>query len=300
MCPDKFSQIIIFTKIDIDSLLLFWEAYEYLKSQFLYIIVFPVSNNDEILKICSDFYKFTKDLIFLLIDGEKNLHLKKKNLEKKVTRFPHINLKMSVDTDLTFREHNFFEQLPSKEQHYNQKMLKVKTIDIADFFKNWNSTNFLKIMNYKNLSIVDAQNDIWINAVITFHLHLTKNLSFYQCLSRLKKNSRMLECFLGKQKHLKIHASHHRLIFSRELPFYFLYHCSIFESFLNTPSISIGFETWKKDGFPKILQFLGRVSIFKEDVGKSWIKYTDGKKKRDNPSFQNRNKKIWDISQYYI
>jgi len=87
MCPNKFSQIIIFTKIEIDSLLLFWEAYEYLKSQFLYIIVVPVSNNDEILKICSDFYKFTKDILFLLIDGEKNLHLEKKNLEKKKQDF---------------------------------------------------------------------------------------------------------------------------------------------------------------------------------------------------------------------
>ena len=54
---------------------------------------------------------------------------------------------------------------------------------------------------------------------------------------------------------MSIQIKSQEMIFSKELPLYFLNHNTIIESFLNTPFVLLNFELWKKNGFKKMFQF---------------------------------------------
>ena len=77
---------------------------------------------------------------------------------------------------------------------------------------------------------------------------------------------------------MSIQIKSQEMIFSKELPLYFLNHNTIIESFLNTPFVLLNFELWKKNGFKKMFQFFGKIFIFREDTEKTWLSLK--KKKR--------------------
>jgi len=277
----NYSEIVIFTKMNIDSVLIFWEAFRYLKLHFLCVTILPVSGDSEILEIFSDYNNLTQDIIFLLIGGETKLYWNKIILEKKLKLYFKKNFKLSKNTVFSLNDHIFIDQLCSIELTNNQKIIKVKPIDITNFFKNWEwkSNNFNKKVDFHSITTLNFQDYVWINAITIWHLYLSGNFSSSHCCRILKKISWVVKVLFKKKKNLKMNENKYKFVFSKELPFYFLYHHSIFESLLNTPSIIIDFEIWKKDGFSKIFQFLGRISIFKENIGKYWNKYNEEEKK---------------------
>lgn len=267
------SEIIIFVENDIDSILIFWEIFDYLKIYFLDIKVIPIINRIEIFKFCSSCMDNRIHRLFLLI--EKN----KVNMGKRVKSgvgFPkNFYKKESViheyKYEIYFYHFSFLDSLTHVKPHRDKKFLSLNIIDVLNYFKNYKRSPLRSERNLKSPDnpITCCENKIWIKSIITWHLYLSNHLSFYECSLRLKKIAFLFEVIL-KKKEVEENNSI-TLNFSKELPFHFLYHSVLIDSVLNTPSILINFETWKRGGFFKILKFLGEIFIFKEDAYTLWI-----------------------------
>ena len=63
---------ILIVENDIDSILIFWEIFDYLKIYFLNIKVIPIKDRIEILKFCSKCDNNCSHRLFLVIEEKKN------------------------------------------------------------------------------------------------------------------------------------------------------------------------------------------------------------------------------------
>jgi hypothetical protein len=276
-----YSEIIIFVENDIDSILIFWEIFDYLKIYFLNIKVIPIKDRIEILKFCSKCDNNCSHRLFLVIE-EKKINTREKvtpgwkfseNISKNESKIHGYEYK------IYFYHFSFLDSLNHVKLNQHKNFLSLKSIDVLNYFKNYKRSPLRsgRKLTFPDNLITSYENIIWVKSVITCHLYLSNTLSFYECTFRLKKISFLFAAVLKKKELVEKNKSI-TLNFSKELPFHFLYHSVLIDSVLNTPSILINFETWKKEGFFKILKFLGEIYVSKEDAHSLWIDLEDKKR----------------------
>ena len=180
------------------------------------------------------------------------------------------------------KQFNFFNDFFLRYFRDKTKDLVISVIDISSYFRK----NLLPYFYSPERVLFDKyefqaiQHKIWFRAIMIWHLYLEKKITYKVCSFHIKKISKLLQKFYGKQSNSVEDNKNKKITFLKELPMYFLYHSPFIISFLNTPSLIIRFELWKTDGFYRILEFLGKISIFKEDINKLWTNF-DNKKKTE-------------------
>ena len=291
---DLCRQIIVFVKIEPRSLIIFWEIFGFFKNNFLSVNVYPIKEDSEILKFFKDSSKELEHVEFLLIG--KNCFEKIQN--KSIKNNPIFTKDKG---SIQFREHkfkgdffSFLESLFYEKFHFAKNFRGIDIIEPTSFLNNFwhNPYYFSNKLKFKELPSTDIKNRVWVKSVITWFLYFSQKLPIQICSSRIKKLFQFKNNVLETLK-LKNQDNEHRdMVFIKDLPLYFLYHSTIIDSFLSTPSIIYSFELWKGSGFSKILQFLGKIYIFKEDIKKFWFNFEEKKKNVILNSFELEIKKI--------
>ena len=275
MCSYK--NVFIFTEISTQSALVFWETYDFLKRVFLEIKVILISKESELLKICQNVCLNLNNCLLIFILKQNGIDLRKKFSEK---FFPIKSYRITiVSNEKNSRKKNskIIKKLGIPSFKNNNKSLHFEVIEISGYFKNYdnNTLNYLEEGVITEIDCNKFRENTWIKSIILWHLRLEEKISFSRCCLKLKKISKQ---FIKKK--FKQDSKHGKLVFSKELPMYFLYHSIIIDSFLNTPSILINFELWKNSGFSRILQFLWKISLSKKDIEKYWLDLSKEKQKK--------------------
>jgi len=280
----SYSEIIIFIETNASSFLTFLEIYNCLKKFYTNIKVYPVIEKTEIQKFFVKYHKKSNLVLYLLIASFKTLKL---NEENSKFFFSHTYSSYMFKYILNKVDLNHLISLDSPNNH-------VRTIDASTYFENKNSGFYrsIKNLNFCYDSVVDYENKVWIKSIIIWYLYLSNNFSINDCSFGLKKIHRIFEKISKMNKNQNENCKNKKIIFSKELPFHFLYHSSLIDSVLNTPSTIINFQTWKNNGFIRILHFLGKIFVFKEDTRKLWIKFDEDKKNKILKHFEIETKKL--------
>ena len=289
------NEMVIFLKINPVSLLIIVNLLDFLILNSKRIILLPIRNITDILKISMDYYIKQKDVRFLLITQEDEIEIEKNLFKANLLEISILHFR-KIKTSRFLKI--FFNNFESNQQNFKAKILKIYNIDSVDFFKFCiqKPSYFFKKLNINHIAIPDFEKNIWVNSIFIWHLYFSKKLSIQSCSLKIKKISKILFHFLNKQiKDNRIQTCR-KLNSLQELPLYFINHSTILNSFLNTPVMVLIFELWKNESFMNILQFLSKINIFPEDFQKSWAMFDQERKtiilqdyeieiKKFNPTF---------------
>ena len=275
-------EIIIFIKINLESLLIFLEIFNLLENSLFKIKIIPILENTDMLKYFTNCLNENENIFFLVII--ENYGEIKEFLIASKDRIQPQNKNNLIFHEISFgiKQFNFFNDFFLRYFRDKTKDLVISVIDISSYFRK----NLLPYFYSPERVLFDKyefqaiQHKIWFRAIMIWHLYLEKKITYKVCSFHIKKISKLLQKFYGKQSNSVEDNKNKKITFLKELPMYFLYHSPFIISFLNTPSLIIRFELWKTDGFYRILEFLGKISIFKEDINKLWTNF-DNKKKTE-------------------
>ena len=272
--------IIIFIKINPESLLIFLEIFNFLENSLFKIKIIPILENNDMLSYFTNCLNKTENIFFLIII--ENYREIKEFLMASKDSIQHQNKNNLVFHEISFgtKQFNFLNDFFLRYLRNKTKDFVISVIDVSSYFKK----NLLSYFYLPERVLFDRyefqaiQHKIWFRAIMILHLYLEKKLTHKVFSFYIKKISNLLQMFYGKQSNLVKDNENKKMISLKELPMYFLYHSPFIISFLNTPSLIIRFELWKTDGFYRILEFFEKISICKEDIDKLWTNF-DNKKK---------------------
>jgi len=192
------NEMVIFLKINPVSLLIIVNLLDFLILNSKRIILLPIRNITDILKISMDYYIKQKDVRFLLITQEDEIEIEKNLFKANLLEISILHFR-KIKTSRFLKI--FFNNFESNQQNFKVKILKIYNIDSVDFFKFCiqKPSYFFKKLNINHIAIPDFEKNIWVNSIFIWHLYFSKKLSIQSCSLKIKKISKILFHFLNKQ-----------------------------------------------------------------------------------------------------
>jgi hypothetical protein len=265
-------QIIIFLKINIDSLLICKMLIRLFNSKFI-----------------------SCELLIMSHQSEINQFLKKYDIQNQYFLFFFINFGGNIDLINFYYKNSYFLQkifiIDYCKWFYKDNLTSSSIIIIIDqlyidskysefltdfvFKKRKKRLNFLPndIFNIITESDFYLFNNIWLEII-----HIS-SMYFLSIIDKNKYNNfifyigKKFEFYYKNKKNLKQNKKLEINIIkkSRDLSIFLLNHSSLLNALINTPSFSLKFRLWKYSGILKLSQFFIKLGVSFREINNPWI-----------------------------